>query len=326
MVFIDNVGVADDITFTPEDELAAYRSMLLIRRFEEKAGQLYALGAVHGTCPLCIGQEGLIVGMMMAAKPADPVITGYRSHGHMLARGVAPERIMAELMGRTTGLSGGSGGSLHMFAPEQGFYGGHGTPGVAAPIGAGLAFAAKYRKAGAVCLCFFGDGAAGKGRVVETYRIAAEWKLPIVFVIDNNAAAPGSSIVIGQVPSALAERGAPFALPGEQVDGIDVRKVRAAGRRAIARARDGEGPTILEMLTYQYRGHVLPPARGAKEPRRDQADPVLKARARLREQRFATEAELKAIDREVRETVAAAVATAQAAPVPVPAAAIAATA
>jgi pyruvate dehydrogenase E1 component alpha subunit len=301
-------GVADDLTFTAEDELAAYRAMLLIRRFEEKAGQLFALGTIHGFCHLAIGQEAAIVGMRMAARPGDQVITGHRTHGHMLAQGIEPRRIMAELAGKSSGVSKGKGGSIHMVSREHQFFGGHRILGAAAALGAGLAFASKYRDSRQVCLCSFGDGAANKGGVYETFKIAAEWKLPIVFVIDNNTAAPGTGIALGTVPSALAERGMCFAIPGEQVDGIDVRRVRAAGRRAIERARSGEGPMLLEMLTYRYRSHSAPPSGkpGSAERPRAETDPVAKSRARIRDNHVASEARLKAIEAEVRETVNAA--------------------
>lgn len=309
---------AEDILFPAEEDVAAYRSMLLIRRFEEKTGQLYALQAIHGACPLCIGQEASIVGMMMEARATDPVITGYRTHGALLARGADPRVLMAELTGRASGLAGGKGGTVRMFAPEHHFYGGHGSAGLGAPLGAGLAFATRYRRDDSVTLCFFGDGAAARGRVLETYKLAARWSLPIVFVVDNNTAAPGASVVLGSVPSAISESGRPFAIPGEQVDGIDVRRVRAAGRRAIARARRGDGPTVLEMLTYRYRGHGGLPARagGGAERRLEEADPVVKARARLLASGVIGERELKALEKEVRETVAAAAVAARAAPAP----------
>ncbi|AHB48794.1 pyruvate dehydrogenase E1 subunit alpha [Hyphomicrobium nitrativorans NL23] len=309
----------DSIAFTPEEEIQAYRTMLLIRRFEEKAGQLYALEAIHGLCPLSIGQEGAIVGLMMAARDTDPVITSYRTHGVLLARGVEPRRIMAELLGREAGVSRGRGGSVRMFAPEHGFYGGHGFSGLNVPVAAGLAFASRYRGDEAVTVCFYGDGAAARGRVFEAYRFAADRKLPVVFVVDNNTANPGAGIVLGPVPSAIAESGTPFALPGEQVDGIDVRRARAAGRRAIARARNGEGPTLLEMLTYRYRGHGgMPARRGGAEARIEDADPVSKARARILATGVLGEKDIKALEKEVREDVTAAKMAAQAEPAPSP--------
>jgi pyruvate dehydrogenase E1 component alpha subunit len=313
-------AIKGDTQFTPEEELASYRAMLLIRRFEEKTGQLYALGEIHGICPLSIGQEASIVGTFMASATADRVIAGSRCHGHMLALGIAPERIMGELMGRTSGISKGKGGTFHMFSRDQRFFGGHATPGQCVPLGAGLAFASRYRDDGAVCLCFFGDDAPNRGVVVETYKIAAEWKLPIVFIIDNNAGAPGSSMALGTIPSAMSQAGLPFAIHGEQIDGIDVRKVRAAARPAIERARRGEGPTILEMLTYRYRGHDVASSANARnaEKRRDEADPVAKSRARILADRIANETALKAVEKDVRDKVNAAAVHARSAPRPEP--------
>lgn len=301
-----HLAQAEDVTFAPDEEIASYRAMLLIRRFEEKAGQLYALQVIHGVCPLSIGQEASIVGMMMAARDTDPVITGYRTHGALLARGIDPRRVMAELMGRRGGLSGGKGGTVRMAAPDHAFYGGHGSAGACAPLGCGLAFASRYRDDDAVTLAFYGDGAASRGRVFEAYRLAAQLKLPIVFIVDNNTASPGAGIVLGALPSAIAESGKPFAIPGEQVDGIDVRRVRAAGRRAIARARAGEGPTLLEMLTFRYRGHGATAQPGNAERRIAEADPVAKARARLLATSALTERALKALEKEVRETISSA--------------------
>lgn len=318
---VNAAHVADSIAFSGDEELIAYRRMLLIRRFEEKSGQLYALEAFHGPCPLSIGQEGSIVGVLMAAGPQDTIITAQRTHGHMLARGVDPKRVMAELLGREAGLSKGRGGSVNMFAPEVGFYGGHSLPGHCAALGTGLAFASRYTHTDSVCLCFFGEGMASRGRVLESYKIAADWQLPIVFVIDNSVAAPGSVIVLGELPSALASSGASVAIPGEQVDGIDVRKARAAALRAIARARRGEGPMILEMLTFSYRGHEgLPAQPGRADLRRDETDPVAKSRARILANGFASEADIKLIEREVRETVNAAAAFAKGAKCPEPSA------
>lgn len=305
-----------NLMVSPDEEIAAYRAMLLIRRFEEKAGQLYALQVVNGPCPLCIGQEASIVGTMMEANETDPVITAYRTHGALLARGADPHALMAELAGRATGLAKGKGGTVRMFAPEHQFYGGHGNSGLGAPIGAGLAFASRYRKDNAVTLCFFGDGAAARGRVLETYRLAARWSLPIVFIVDNNTAAPGASIVLGAVPSAISAGGTPFAIPGEQVDGIDIRRVRASARRAIERARRGDGPTVLEMLTYRYRGHGGVPARAGMgaERRFDDADPVAKLRARILVEQLMSERDLKAMEKQVREKVTAAALAAKSAP------------
>ncbi|MGZ5824189.1 MAG: pyruvate dehydrogenase (acetyl-transferring) E1 component subunit alpha [Hyphomicrobium sp.] len=296
--------------FTREEDLSAYRSMLLIRRFEEKAGQLYGMGHIGGFCHLYIGQEAVVVGMQMAAKDGDQVITAYRDHGRTIAVGMDPNRVMAELTGRRGGCSSGKGGSMHMFAPEKHFYGGHGIVGASVPLGAGLAFANLYRGNGNVCLCYFGDGAANQGQVYETFNMAELWKLPIVFVIENNKYAMGTSIERSSATTELCQRGASFAIPGEHVDGMDVAAVRSAGERAIAHARFGSGPFILEMLTYRYRGHSMSdPAkyrtREEVQQVRETQDPIEMVRQRLLKQGM-SEDDFKQIDREVRDKVNAA--------------------
>lgn len=304
--------MVEDITFQKEDELRAYRTMVLIRRFEEKAGQLYALGSVEGLCPLSIGQEGSITGALMAAEQTDPIVTAHRNHGHMLARGIAPDAIFAELLGRETGLAGGAGGACRMAAPSVGFYGGYTTPGLTAPIGTGLAFAAKARGTKAVALTFFGDGAAGNGAVEEALRLAGTLKLPVLFIIDNNAHSSDAEDEVGR--RALSAIGEPFGIPGIEVDGIDVRKARAAVRKAIAHARDGHGATIIEMATYRYRGHGGVPSRASSgEKRREDQDPIEKARRRILDDRLATEAQLKALEKEIRDSITAAAQRAKAA-------------
>ena len=296
--------------FTREEELEAYRSMLLIRRFEEKAGQLYGMGHIGGFCHLYIGQEAVVVGMQMALEAGDQVITAYRDHGHTLSVGMDPKRVMAELTGRRGGCSKGKGGSMHMFAPEKHFYGGHGIVGACVPLGAGMAFADKYRGNDHVCLCYFGDGAANQGQVYETFNMAELWKLPVVFIIENNKYAMGTSIERSSSTTNLSQRGLSFAIPGEQVDGMDVRAVRAAGGRAVAYARSGKGPIILEMMTYRYRGHSMSdPAkyrtREEVQHVRETNDPIEQVRVRLLQGGLA-EDEIKRIDREVRDQVNAA--------------------
>jgi pyruvate dehydrogenase E1 component alpha subunit len=296
--------------FTRAEDLDAYRRMLLIRRFEEKAGQLYGMGHIGGFCHLYIGQEAVVVGMQMALKPGDQVITAYRDHGHTLAVGMDPKRVMAELTGRRDGCSKGKGGSMHMFAPEKQFYGGHGIVGACVPLGAGLAFANKYRGNDNVCLCYFGDGATNQGQVYETFNMAELWKLPIVFIIENNKYAMGTSIERSSSTTHLSQRGLSFAIPGEHVDGMDVRAVRSAGKRATAFARSGKGPMILEMLTYRYRGHSMSdPAkyrtREEVQHVRETHDPIEQVRQRLLKG-GTSEDELKRIDKEVRDVVAAA--------------------
>ena len=293
--------------FTREELLDSYRQMLLIRRFEEKAGQLYGMGHIGGFCHLYIGQEAVVVGMQMALQPGDQVITAYRDHGHALATGMSAKSIMAELTGRRGGCSQGKGGSMHMFAPDKGFFGGHGIVGATVPLGAGLAFANKYRGNGGVCLTYFGDGAANQGQVYEAFNMAELWKLPVVFVIENNKYAMGTSIERSSATTDLSQRGRSFAIPGEHVDGMNVEAVRAAGAKAIAHARSGKGPVILEMMTYRYRGHSMSdPAkyrtREEVQQMRETHDPIEYARARLLTHDV-TEDELKSIDRQIREEV-----------------------
>ncbi|CAN5313149.1 pyruvate dehydrogenase (acetyl-transferring) E1 component subunit alpha [soil metagenome] len=311
-------------TLTREQELHAYSQMLLIRRFEERAGQMYGMGLIGGFCHLYIGQEAVVVGMEMAIGEGDQVITGYRDHGHMLAAGMKPEGVMAELTGRETGYSRGKGGSMHMFSREKEFFGGHGIVGAAVPLGTGLAFANKYRKNGRVCLSYFGDGAANQGQVYESFNMAALWKLPVVYVIENNRYAMGTSIERSSSETNLSRRGISFNIPGEQVDGMDVRAVKAAGDKAVAWCRAGKGPYILEMLTYRYRGHSMSdPAkyrtREEVQDIREHRDPIDMVRARIVERKFATEDELNAIETRTRDEVVAAADFAQAGAEPGPA-------
>jgi pyruvate dehydrogenase E1 component alpha subunit len=291
-----------------EEERYAYREMLLIRRFEEKAGQLYGMGLIGGFCHLYIGQEAVVVGMQMAIAPGDQVITTYRDHGHMLAVGMEPRRVMAELTGRRSGYSRGKGGSMHMFSKEKNFYGGHGIVGANVPLGVGLAFCDHYRGNGALCLTYFGDGAANQGQVYESFNIAKLWKLPVIFIIENNRYAMGTSVDRAAATTDFSQRGASFGIPGEQVDGMDVRAVKAAGSRVAAWVRDGNGPYVLEMLTYRYRGHSMSdPAkyrtREEVQKVRQEHDPIEQVRHRLLEGKRVTEDELKGIDAEVRSII-----------------------
>jgi pyruvate dehydrogenase E1 component alpha subunit len=296
-------------SFTPDQELKAYRDMLLIRRFEEKAGQLYGMGLIGGFCHLYIGQEAIVVGMEMTREEGDQVITAYRDHGHMLACGMDPKRVMAELTGRSDGYAKGKGGSMHMFSVAKNFFGGHGIVGAPAPLGTGLAFANKYRGNDRVCLTYFGEGAANQGQVYESFNMASLWKLPVVYVIENNHYAMGTAV---ERASARAEelynRGSVYGIPGMRVDGMDVRTVRAAGLDAVARVRTGVGPMILEMLTYRYRGHSMSdPAkyrtREEVQDVRENRDPIELVRKRLMERGIANEDQLKDIDREIRARV-----------------------
>ena len=298
---------AAKLEFTKEQELAALRDMLLIRRFEEKAGQLYGMGAIGGFCHLYIGQEAVVTGIQMVLKEGDQIITGYRDHGHMLATGMEAKGVMAELTGRRHGYSKGKGGSMHMFSKEKHFYGGHGIVGAQVPLGTGLAFANRYRNNGNISLAYFGDGAANQGQVYESFNMAELWKLPIIYVIENNRYAMGTSVTRSSAQTDFSKRGIAFNIPGEQVDGMDVRAVKAAAERAAAWCREGKGPYILEMQTYRYRGHSMSdPAkyrtREEVEKVRHDQDPIEQVRKRLLDAKV-DEAELKKIDAEVREIV-----------------------
>ncbi|HEV7245644.1 MAG TPA: pyruvate dehydrogenase (acetyl-transferring) E1 component subunit alpha [Shinella sp.] len=307
--------------FSKEDDLKAYREMLLIRRFEEKAGQLYGMGFIGGFCHLYIGQEAVVVGMQLALKEGDQVITGYRDHGHMLACGMSPRGVMAELTGRRGGLSKGKGGSMHMFSKEKNFYGGHGIVGGQVSLGTGLAFANRYRGNDNVSLAYFGDGAANQGQVYESFNMAALWKLPVVYVIENNRYAMGTSVSRASAQTDFSHRGASFNIPGFQVDGMDVRAVKAAGDEAVEHCRAGKGPVILEMQTYRYRGHSMSdPAKYRSKDEvqkmRSEHDPIEQVRARLLENKWASEDDLKKIDKDVRDIVADSADFAQADPEP----------
>ncbi len=291
--------------FSKEQELTAYRDMLHIRRFEEKAGQMYGMGLIGGFCHLYIGQEAVVVGMQMALKQGDQVITGYRDHGHMLACGMDPKGVMAELTGRRGGYSKGKGGSMHMFSVEKHFYGGHGIVGAQVSLGTGLAFTNKYRGNDNVALTYFGDGAANQGQVYESFNMAELWKLPVVYVIENNRYAMGTSVTRSSAQTDFSKRGVSFNIPGEQVDGMDVRAVHAAGKKAVAWCREGNGPFILEMMTYRYRGHSMSdPAkyrtREEVEKVRNEHDPIEQVRNRLLQKKWATEDDLKKIDAAAR--------------------------
>jgi len=308
--------------FTKAQELAALRDMLLIRRFEEKAGQLYGMGAIGGFCHLYIGQEAVVVGMQMALKQGDQVITGYRDHGHMLACGMEANGVMAELTGRRGGYSKGKGGSMHMFSMEKNFFGGHGIVGAQVSLGTGLAFANRYRGNDLVSVAYFGDGASNQGQVYESFNMAELWKLPVIYVIENNRYAMGTSVTRSSAQTDFSKRGISFNIPGQQVDGMDVRAVKAAGDEAVAWCRAGKGPFILEMQTYRYRGHSMSdPAkyrtREEVEKIRTDQDPIEQVRNRLLAAKV-SEQELKAIDAEVREIVNASADFAQRDPEPDP--------
>ena len=305
------------LNFKKDEELQAYRDMLLIRRFEEKAGQLYGMGFIGGFCHLYIGQEAVVVGMQMAIRPSDQVITTYRDHGHMLACGMDPRGDMSELTGRRTGYSQGKAGSMHMFSREKNFFGGHGIVGAQVPIGTGLAFANQYRGNDRVCLTYFGDGAANQGQVYESFNMAELWKLPVIYIIENNRYAMGTSVARASAQTDFSQRGASFNIPGMQVDGMDVRAVKAAGDQAVEWCRSGKGPFLLEMQTYRYRGHSMSdPAKYRSKDEvqkmRAEHDPIEQVRQRLIDGKSASEDDLKAVDKEIREIVGKAADFAQA--------------
>lgn len=304
-----------------DEMLSFYRDMLLIRRFEEKAGQLYGLGLIGGFCHLYIGQEAVAVGLQSALEIGkDSVITGYRDHGHMLLCRIEPKVVMAELTGRQAGISKGKGGSMHMFDVAKGFYGGHGIVGAQVSLGAGLGFAHKYRGDGGVCLAYFGDGAANQGQVYEAFNMAALWDLPIVFVIENNQYAMGTSVQRSSAETHLYRRGESFTIPGIQVDGMDVLACRGAAEVALEWTRGGKGPIILEMKTYRYRGHSMSdPAkyrsRDEVQSMRDTRDPIEGLKKEL-EAAGVDETKLKDIDKEIRTVVAEAADFAEQSPEP----------
>ncbi|MBP2227067.1 pyruvate dehydrogenase (acetyl-transferring) E1 component subunit alpha [Azospirillum agricola] len=303
-----------------EELLNYYREMLLIRRFEEKAGQLYGMGLIGGFCHLYIGQEAVVVGIQAALNEGDSVITSYRDHGHMLACGMEAKGVMAELTGRRGGYSKGKGGSMHMFSREKNFYGGHGIVGGQVPLGTGLAFAHKYAKDGGIAAVYCGDGAINQGQVYESFNMAALWKLPVLFVIENNKYAMGTSQERASAGE-LHQRGAAYGIPGYQVNGMDVLEVKAAADQWVKYVREGNGPVILEMKTYRYRGHSMSdPAKYRTkeevEKMRSESDPIDQLKAKLLAGNHADEEKLKEIDRAVKAIVTESAEFAQQSPEP----------
>ena len=289
------------------DLLALYRQMLMIRRFEERAGQLYGMGLIGGFCHLYIGQEAVVVGLMSLATPGDSIVASYRCHGHMLACGMDPKGVMAELTGRAAGYSKGKGGSMHMFSREKNFFGGHGIVGAQVPIGTGLGFAHKHKKDGLIAVCYLGDGAVNQGQVYESFNMAALWKLPVLYVVENNKYGMGTSQERASA-GALHDRGEGYGIPGEAIDGMDVLAVRKAGKKAIDYVRGGNGPMIVEMMTYRYRGHSMSdPAKYRTKEEVDEMrahhDPIDHLKATIIERKLADDAKLKELDREIRAEV-----------------------
>src|ERR1700737_4837372 len=318
----DSVTFAD-LGATPQELLRYYGDMLLIRRFEERAGQMYGMGLIGGFCHLYIGQEAVVVGMQAGLEGGDTVITSYRDHGHMLACGMDPKGVMSELTGRRCGYSHGKGGSMHMFSPEKNFFGGHGIVGAQVPIGTGLGFAHHYRANAAISVTYLGDGAINQGQVYESFNMASLWKLPVVYVIENNRYGMGTSIDRASARTDLFHRGMAYGIPGEQVAGMKGIPVLEAGLAATEHARSGQGPIILEMMTYRYRGHSMsdpPKYRPHDEVNQmpTEHDPIDQARQRLLDG-GTTEAALKEIDGVVRGLVAEAAQFAQDCPEPDPA-------
>jgi pyruvate dehydrogenase E1 component alpha subunit len=313
-----------DNSVSAEQLKSYYRDMLLIRRFEERAGQLYGMGLIGGFCHLYIGQEAVVVGMQSTIDGKDSIITSYRDHGHMLAAGMDPKGVMSELTGRSSGYSKGKGGSMHMFSREKNFFGGHGIVGAQVPIGTGLGFAHRYREDGKVSITFLGDGAMNQGQVYESFNMAALWKLPVVYVIENNKYGMGTAITRSSASHDLVSRGAPFDIPGHQVDGMNVLAVVQAAEEAFEHARAGKGPYIPEMLTYRYRGHSMSdPAKYRSKDEvsrmRQEHDPIDQVKKRLIDGGMADEAKLKDIDKEIKDIITTAADFAQQSPEPDPA-------
>lgn len=291
---------------TVEEMKKLYHEMLLIRRFEEKAGQLYGMGLIGGFCHLYIGQEAVVTGIQSVQEDQDTVVTTYRDHGHMLAQGMDAKGVMAELTGREGGYSRGKGGSMHMFSQEKGFFGGHGIVGASTAIGTGLAFAHKYKEDGGVAVAYMGDGSANQGQVAECYNMAALWDLPVLYVIENNQYGMGTSVKRSSAGQLYA-RGQGYGIPGEQVDGMDVFTVQAAARQALDYVRSGNGPYILEMMTYRYRGHSMSdPAKYRTKDEVDEKkdlDPITTLKKVMMEDHGVSEDDLKTIDKEIKAIV-----------------------
>ena len=300
-----------------------YHDMLLIRRFEERSGQLYGRGLIGGFCHLYIGQEAIVVALTSLQNPQDTVITAYRDHGHMLACGMDPRRVMAELTGRKEGYSAGKGGSMHMFSREKNFFGGHGIVGAQVSIGTGMALAHQYKEDGGVCLTYFGDGASNQGQVYESYNMASLWDLPVLYVIENNKYGMGTSQK-RHAAGELYKRGEAYGIPGEQVDGMDVIKVREAALKAADYVREGKGPYILEVETYRYRGHSMsdPAKYRSKEEvneYKNKHDPIDTLRDVILNGGDYSEDQIKKIDKDIKATVNEAAEFAQQSPEPDPA-------
>ena len=311
VVATQNVALSNSNPLPKEKLLAMYREMMLIRRFEEKAGQLYGMGLIGGFCHLYIGQEAVVTGITAASEKGDAVITTYRDHAHMIAAGMNPDGIMAELTGRIGGFSKGKGGSMHMFSTENQFFGGHGIVGANVPLGTGIAFAQKYKETGKITMTYFGDGASNQGQVYESFNMASLWQLPVLYIIENNEYAMGTSTKRHAADTHLFKRGEAFGIPGVQVDGMDVLAVYDAAKKAIEHVRSGKGPLLLEVKTYRYRGHSMsdPAKYRTKEEvenYKEQRDPINHFRDYLTNEKIGDEAAFKKIDDEIKVIVNAA--------------------
>lgn len=310
-------------SFTPEALINAYRQMVLIRRFEEKAGQLYGMGLIGGFCHLYIGQEAVVVGIQSILQPQDTIITSYRDHGHMLACDMDPKGVMAELTGRAGGYSKGKGGSMHMFSREKNFFGGHGIVGAQIPIGTGMAFAHKYKEDNGVCVAYMGDGAVNQGQVYESFNMASLWKLPVVFVVEDNQYGMGTSTQRASANTDFYRRGEAYDIPGRLVDGMDLFAIHDAAAWAVDHARSGKGPVLLHVKTYRYRGHSMsdPAKYRSKEEvdkMRQEHDPIEHVRNYLEKNKILDEAGFKQLDKEIKAIVQEAVDFAQTSPEPDP--------
>jgi pyruvate dehydrogenase E1 component alpha subunit len=316
-----NSSAGDQNKMNSDEMLSLYEQMLLIRRFEERSAQLYGRGLIAGFCHLYIGQEAVVVGMQSVSKASDTVITAYRDHGHMLACGMDPKGVMAELTGRRDGYSKGKGGSMHMFSREKNFFGGHGIVGAQASLGTGIAFAHRYRQDNGVCLTYIGDGAMNQGQVYESLNMAALWKLPLLLIVENNQYAMGTSTARHSASHAFYNRGEIFGIPGELVDGMDIFAVREAGMKALEYIRSCKGPYILEMKTYRYRGHSMsdPATYRTKEEvegYRDTKDPILNLKKHMMLKDLVKEDDFKAVEQRVKDIVLEAAKFAEESPEP----------
>ncbi len=317
-------AAGNNLAPTTDELVKYYKDMLLIRRFEERAGQLYGMGLIGGFCHLYIGQEAVVVGLQACCRPGDSIVTSYRDHGHMLACAMDPKGVMAELTGRSTGYSRGKGGSMHMFSREKGFFGGHGIVAAQVPIGTGLAFAHKYKGDGGLSMAYMGDGAFNQGQVYESLNMASLWQLPVLFIVENNKYGMGTSVERSSASTDLASRGEAYNVKTMSIDGMDVMAVREAGIEATEHIRAGKGPVLMEAKTYRYRGHSMsdPAKYRTKEElqkMRTEHDPIDHLRQLLIDQKVLDDDAFKAIDKDIKDVVVAAAEFAQTSPEPDPA-------